>query len=194
MADRTSIQGLTARALFRQASRLVLQSPADLSAHEERVRLALELEGVEPLQGSLVDMLVACPPSAALETVLRQPAVQKRLSPVMLTTLLAQSRTGERLPRVNKLATRWCVLALPSLDVPSHALLCGADDSRAMVARYWDALLAEDKAAEQDFLAHCVISHDVLAFMLARKELGRHRTLSLDWSKAMETLQRRMIG
>lgn len=184
-----------ARILFRQAGRLVLRTPADRAVHEERIRTALDLEGVEPLQGAVVDMLVGCAPGPGLERALLDKRVQQRLAPVVLRGLLTHIKSGQPMPRVNKWATRWSVLASPSLDVPSHALLCGSDDSRTIVANTMPALLAGDTQAEEQFLAHCLSSHDVLAFMLARKELGQHRkTLSPDWEKTMEMLQQRTSG
>ncbi|RMX01699.1 hypothetical protein EBQ25_03335 [Allofranklinella schreckenbergeri] len=182
-----------ARLFFRRASRLVLQKPADRLAHEDRVKQALALDGVEPLQGALVDMLVGCASDSALSKVFLQRKVQERLSPLVLGAMLAQVSSGEPLPRVNKLATRWCVLATPSLDVSPRALLCGTDDSRTIVANAIQALLEGDVEAEMHFLDHCVSSNDVLAFMLARKELGRRgRALSPQWEEVMEALQKRI--
>ena len=48
---RNAQHGLSARQQFRQAGRRVLNAPADLALHEQRVNAALGLEGAEPLQG-----------------------------------------------------------------------------------------------------------------------------------------------
>ena len=52
---RNAQHGLSARQQFRQAGRRVLNAPADLALHEQRVNAALGLEGAEPLQGALAD-------------------------------------------------------------------------------------------------------------------------------------------
>ena len=49
---RNAQHGLSARQQFRQAGRRVLNAPADLALHEQRVNAALGLEGAEPLQGA----------------------------------------------------------------------------------------------------------------------------------------------
>lgn len=189
-------QTLSDRGRFREAGRRVLRTPEDGPTHLERARRAGALDGAEPLQGALADMLVACAPDApALEQALAEPAARGRLAPFVVEALRAQVRSGKRLPRVNTLATRWSVLAMPSLDVPPRALLCSVDDSRAVASAALAPMLAGDHAAEQAFLTHCVGANDTLAFMLARRELTRQgRAMSPAWDKAMQTLQSGVHG
>ena len=165
---------LHVRASLRAAGRRVLREPALPEAHWQRVQAALALPGSEPLQGALVDMLHACPSAAeGFEEKWRQSDVAKRLSPLTARALYQAGVTGRMLPRVNRYATRWCVLAAPALDGPRRALLGGADDSRSMADEASQAIGSGDTTKEQGFLAHCEGAHDVLAFMLARRALQR---------------------
>lgn len=182
---------LSARERFRQAGRRVLRAPHEGAVHRARIAAACALEGAEPVQGALADFWHACLPAPTLaQAVLAAPAVRERLAPFVASALLEQARSGQPLPRVTVLATRWCLLASPSLDVPSRAVLCGVDDSRAMAADAVPAMLAGDEAVEMAFLAHCVGARDVLAFMLARRALLRQgQRLTARWEAAMADLQ-----
>ncbi|MDO5625979.1 MAG: hypothetical protein Q4G71_14985 [Pseudomonadota bacterium] len=182
-------RSLSARERFRQHGRQVLRVPADAAAHEARVMAACALPGTEPVQGALADMLHACQPDAAftqlMQRLLRRPAVAERLAPFVVRAFAALADRGQRLPRVTPLATRFCVLAMPSLDVPRRALLVGVDDARAIAA-----LLAGDAAAEDAFLAHCEGAGDALAFMLVRRALAREgRALPARWDAVSAVLQ-----
>lgn len=162
------------RAAFRRAGRKVLHEPKALAPHRERVLAAIDLPGSEALQGALVDLLYACAPDpAALGALIASSEVAGRLAPHVLEALAACAAQGQRLPRVNRWATRWCVLATPSLDVPRRALLCGTDDSRAIAERTLAALREGNVEIEHEFLAHCEGTHDTLAFMLVRRDLTR---------------------
>ncbi|RRD58451.1 hypothetical protein EII20_02290 [Comamonadaceae bacterium OH2545_COT-014] len=179
------------REAFRQAGRRVLREPAVRVAHEARVAVAADLPGSEALQASLVDMLYACKPDpAALGAVLKRHGIPIRLAPFVFKALRRAVEAGERLPRVSSLATRWCLLVSPALDVPRRALLCGVDDSRALAARAEAAVRAGDTEAEQRFLDHCLGARDTLAFMLARRALARRGlALSARWAEVFAALQ-----
>lgn len=182
---------LTLRERFRQHGRHVLRVPDDAAVHEARAMLACELPGAEPLQGTLADMLHACPPNAEhVRRLLRRPAVAQRLAPFVARALLQTADSGQRLPRVTPLATRYSVLVMPSLDVPRRALLVGVDDSRSIAARAAAALLADQPGVEDEFLAHCEGAGDSLAFMLVRRALAREgKVLSERWAQVAQTLQ-----
>lgn len=185
------MQQLRARERFRLAGRHVLRTPAERAAHQLRIAAACALMGTEPLQGALADFWYGCAPAPALaSSVLAAPAVRERLSPFIGAALLAQSHSGVRLTRITTLATRWCLLVSPSLDVPSRAVLCGVDDSRAIAAAAVACIAAGSTGTETDFLAHCLGARDVLAFMLARRTLQRQGwVLDARWDQAMEQLQ-----
>lgn len=182
---------LPARDRFREAGRAVLRHPSDLRHHEARVLVACEFDGSEPLQGALADLLHACAPDAdGHGALLLRASVNERLPAHVCEALFRQVRSKARLPAANALATRWSVLASPSLDVPRRAMLCSVDDARAIAARAIPALLAGDANTEQAFLAHCEGAGDALAFMLARRALTRQgRVLSPRWDAVLELLQ-----
>ena len=183
---------LQARARYRQAGRHVLRSPGDWAAHEAHVATAGALDGTEPLQGAIVDCLHACAPAPdRLGRLLAQPLVSGRLAPPVLQTLAALARSGRRLPRITPLATRYCILASPSLDVPSRAVLCGVDDSRGIAQATIPRLLQGDAVAEEAFLQHCEGARDTLAFMLARRALTRSgRVLAQRWDAVAMLLEK----
>ena len=185
------LRTLSPRERFRQAGRDVLRVPGDRRLHEARVMAACALDGAEPVQGALADLMVAClPDDEATVRLLRRPQVAQRLAPFVARAFLRLSSQRQRLPRVSALATRFCVLAMPSLDVPKRALLVGVDDSRELAAQAIPALLAGDDEAEAAFLDHCEGAGDSLAFMLARRALSRAgRPMAPRWDEVSAALQ-----
>ena len=121
--------GATARERFREAGRRVLRQPGESSAHAERVRAAIDMDGSEPVQGALADMLSACRQDVA--GLLAEPAIGARLGPYVLEQLQAACSDTRPMGPVSTLATRWSVLVSPSMDMPRRALLSGVDDARA---------------------------------------------------------------
>lgn len=184
-------QGALMRAAFRRAGRKVLHEPAASAPHEERVKAAAAMPGNEALQGALVDMLYACSPDPSrLGALIDSGQIASRLAPHVLEALSAAAHAGQRLPRVNRWATRWCVLATPSLDVPRRALLCGTDDSRTIAARVLAAMQAGDEDVENEFLDHCEGTFDTLAFMLVRRDLTRRGIVpGPRWSQVAAVLE-----
>ena len=183
---------LPVRERFRHAGRKILRHPDDRRRHELRVLVACELDGTEPLQGALADMLHACAPNAgSAHALLSHAFVRRRLPAHVHSALLWQAQSSTCLTIANPFATRWSVLTHPSLDVPRRALLCSVDDARTMAARAIPALLAGDTDTEQAFLAHCEGAGDTLAFMMARRALTREgRVLSEHWDTVLESLLR----
>lgn len=185
--------GLNASEQFRATGRQVLRRPDAQGAHRARVTAAAALEGAEPLQGALADWFYACPAQGLAQAeALRQPAVRQGLGASIWQQFARQLRSSQALPQVNRLATRWSVLAQPSSDVPQRALLCGVDDSHGAAQAAVAAILAGDKAQEAAFLTHCLGAQDTLAFMLARRALQR-AAYALDdaWPLALQALEQR---
>lgn len=182
-----------ARARFRHAGRQVLAMPTELARHEARLDAACDLDGAEPLQGSLADMMHACDPDPALlAPLLQRQHYSNRLLPLVASALLQRALGGIQLPRSNTFATRWSVITEPSLDIPQHAMLCSVDDSREIAKRAVDAILTGEADVEADFLTHCAGSFDTLAFMLARRMLMRRGyPLSTRWDVVSRELQTR---
>ena len=183
---------LSPRERFRHAGRAVLLAPGDRARHESRVMAASEMEGAEPLQGALADLMHGClPEPQPTARLLQHPQLGQRLAPFVARQFLLLANRRERLPRVSTLATRFSVLTMPSLDVPRRALLVGVDDARELAAQAIPALLAGDDEIEAAFLAHCEGAGDSLAFMLASRALSRDsRPLSPRWSEVSMLLQR----
>lgn len=181
---------LCARVEVRRQMRTLAWRPDDLAAHLARVHAALQLDGVEPVQGALADLFGSVGPSAAA---LKGAALQ-----------LAAPRLGSRLagrfsvwvaapalPRITSLATRWSFLTSPTADVTPRVRRCSADDSRAIAAQAWVAFEQQDLPEQAQFLHHCLTCEDRLAFMLVRREILKHQaSLPSDWA----AVEARLLG
>ena len=186
-----SERDLSDRERFRQLGRRMLDKPHECDHHELRVLAACALPGFEPTQGALADMLHACEPDAArFDRLLARPEVAAHLPEYVLQAFQALVKSGERLAKATPLATRYSVIATPSLDVPKRALLVSMDDSKTIAAHAVAAVQAGDTTAEEEFLVHCRGAHDTLAFMLARRALMREgRVLGAMWEETLQVLQ-----
>ena len=191
LSETAPVSSLPARLAFRAAGRGVLRTPSDRAAHTARLQAACALAGAEAAQGALADWLHICPHQAQWQKqALQQEAVQRSLGRVVWRQFMRQLAGQQVLPRVNRLATRWSVLAQPSSDVPQRALLCGVDDSQSAAQQAVAAILVGDSVQEAAFLAHCVGAQDSLAFMLARRSLQQAGfVFSQAWQQAMRTLE-----
>ncbi len=179
------------RTAFRRAGRCVLCSPDSRPAHEARVSVALSFPGSEPVQAALVDMLHGCEAAPAEFTaLLESPEISTRLAPHVLAELRQAAHSGKKIDIVSELATRWCVLVTPAMDIPRRALLCSVDDSRTIAAEAEAAILAGNHEAEVAFLEHCEGTHDTLAFMLVRRALRQHGIeMGARWKQVSIALQ-----
>lgn len=186
-----NLEGQAVRIAFQRAGRRVLAAPEVYAHHQARIDAAMQMPGSEALQAAVVDMLHACPPEHELfAKLMASPDMTRRLPAHVHAALCAVAQSGTCLPRVTRWATRWCILATPSLEVPRRALLCGTDDSRTLAAAALCAILAGDKQAENEFLEHCEATFDTLAFMLVRRDLlKRKEPLDANWDKVAATLE-----
>ena len=187
-----SSRELSPRARFRQAGRTMLRSPGNRDLHAYRVLAACHLDGAEPLQGAITDLLFYCSPDLDANLhLLRRSELIGRLAPFVTKQFVSAVELEQRLPRVTSLATRFSILAMPSLDVPRRAMLCGIDDSHELAAQAIPALLAGDTEAEETFLTHCEGAGDSLAFMLASRAMSRANfPISARWSQVSQKLQK----
>ena len=181
---------LSDRERFRLLGRQVLDKPDDADRHELRVLAGCALTGTEPVQGAMADMLHVCEPNAErFGRLLERPEVVSHLPAYVLQAFRALVASGERLSKASPLATRYSIIATPSLDVPKRALLVSVDDSASLARRVVDAVQIGDTAAEEEFLAHCRGAHDTLAFMLARRALmSEGRVLGQMWEDTLLAL------
>jgi len=155
---------------LREFARQLMREPANVTVHRQRLAMALQMPGVEPVQGALADLFVAV---GADEQALKRQAwanVRLRLAPHVARWFEAQI-DQPALSRITPLATRWSVLARPSADISTRARRCSSDDSRTLAAAVLVAVAQADRAGQQAFLHHCVTCQDKLAFMLARRAL-----------------------
>lgn len=179
-----------ARLSLRRQARRLLRDPRDAQAHLERLRWALALPGSEPVQGALADVYVAL--DETFGPLKRQALrlARERLAAHVARSFEAQVE-GAALARITPLATRWSVLARPSANMTTRARRCSVDDSRSLAAAAVAAFEAQDRAAQQAFLEHCVTCHDNLAFMLARRALLRAgAVLPPEWEAVSQQLER----
>ena len=143
------------RERFRLLGRKMLDKPDDADRHELRVLAGCALAGTEPVQGALADMLHACEPNAErFGRLLERPEVVSHLPAYVLQGFQALVKSGERIAKASPLATRYSVLATPSLDVPKRALLVSVDDSRTLAQRAVDAVVLDDRFFLYDFGAN----------------------------------------
>ncbi|SFB80785.1 hypothetical protein SAMN05216344_103233 [Polaromonas sp. OV174] len=180
---------LSGRSEFRRRTRALLKHQGDAALHLARLHAALQLDGVEPVQGALADLFGSFDESAAA---LKAQALQ-------LATPRLGARNARRfqawvaakaLPRITPLATRWSLFTRASADVSTRARRCGADDSRAMAAQALRAWEQQELVAQEQFLHYCLSCQDRLAFMLVRREiLKRQRTLPAGWAAVEMALQ-----
>ena len=194
-----ALSHLSARERYRLAGRQLIRNRADSVLHQARVQSACEIEGAEPLQGALADMLHAGVADDQSESgvakLLSDSSLYNRLAPHIAGELMKRSKSGMGLPRITPLATRWSVLVSPSLDVPARALLCGVDDSRSLATRVVVDVLAGSASAEDAFLLHCEGAGDSMAFMLARRALQRAgHEFSDRWEMVSVALQKEIIA
>ena len=171
-----------ARQAMRQQARHLLRQPSDVGAHMARLNAARELTGAEPAQGALADLFsrFGAPDEALKRTALQ--LARARLSAHAVRWFEAQAAQAA-LPTINPLATRWSVLTHPCVDISTRARRCSVDDSRLLAEQAVRAFERADPSAQNEFLHHCVICHDNLAFMLARRALLKTgMSLPADWA------------
>lgn len=183
-----------ARVRFRRLGREIVLARDSLALHRCRLRLALELPGAEPTQGALADLLHGC-----VEAMPEQRQAAFDLAVRRLPTHTAAEFQAHALrpvfPACSRLATRWSVLVQASLDIPARSLHCSSDDSRQLALAAVAAWQAGDEASQSEFLDHCCVCGDTLAFMLARRFiLRRAPTLPPRWAALCTALQTRRLS
>jgi hypothetical protein len=174
---------------FRQQSRSMVLDPRQPEVHLARVKAALLLAGTEPVQGALADMFIQLGPQHAEHKNRAYQAGKSRL--VQRISLLFESLVAANpLPTITPLATRWSLLAIPTADVPARGRRCSLDDSRTLALQALQSFVADDAAAQQAFLDHCVTCHDKMAFMLARRAVLKHiPRLPDSWQRVCDKLE-----
>jgi hypothetical protein len=177
------------RQRFRQLGREVMVQRGSLALHRARIRVGLALPGAEPLQGALADLLFDCHARSSLDKQAALDLAQGRL-PEHTLAAFGPHVQGLRLPACSRLATRWSVLVSTSMDIPLRTLRNSSDDSRQLAQAAAQAWQVGDEATELAFLDHCLVCHDTLAFMLARRLMLRQQgVLPPRWAAVCTQLQ-----
>lgn len=167
---------------FRHYSRAVLRAPSTTAYHKERINLAKKLDESEPLQGALSDYFFGCWYDIPLIHPEFVHDFEARLSTQALQIIHDCLTKKYFLQKNNLLATRWSVITTPTLDVASHKLRTSSDDATRIAQNLTDAIiLAHQKGEhskvaqlEDEFFEHCLVCHDLVAFMKAWFALGKH--------------------
>jgi hypothetical protein len=159
---------LSARFSLRAQARHLIGHPQDSLAHAARVDAALQIEGTEAVQGALADMFAQLDKSHADVKRIAYEACQHRLS-ARISLAFEGLIEKNQIPLINKLATRWSLLSIPSADIPTRVRRCSLDASRVLAAAGFHAFETRDEEAQNAFLEHCMTCHDKMAFMLARR-------------------------
>lgn len=160
------------RAQFRASSRVVYVRPRDYALHCARLHAALALPGTEPIQGALADLFFGCRDELAARKNDAMEIVGDRLSSAYRRRFEPYVLVND-FPVSSRMATRWSVLVRPSIEIPRREMRCSSDDSRALAQAAVRAWRDGDHTAQEEFLQHCWICRDALAFMLARREILR---------------------
>lgn len=156
------------RQSFRACGRKVVLDPQNVVLHVERLNVAQDLPGQEPLQGALADFFFGCQVAEGSEKRRVFEAVRSRLSAAVGRRFESYLDSAP-FPSCTEMATRWSVLVCTSLDLPRRVVRCSTDDSRQLVSDALDAWRRGDEAAQATFLEHCRVCQDTLAFMLVRR-------------------------
>lgn len=188
-SDTKTEMAASARRRFRLCSRHVCVSPHDYGLHAERLHAALAVPDAEPTQGALADLFYGSTAASADFKRKALDLVRERL-PAPYQQWFEPYVSARPFPDCSPLATRWSVLVRPSLDVPRRELRCSADDSRAMAHAATSAWRRDDRVAQDEFLRHCFVCLDNLAFMLARRSILKDvGVLPANWVDVYRHLQ-----
>lgn len=162
------------RRQFRYYTRCVAQSPSEVHYHQKRLQIASRFDESEPLQGALADYFFAHWYNLAGEGRLTAEEYSAKLPTHIAEQFLAYINSGEYLPIITTLATRYSVLTVPSMNVPKHKMYVGKDDAKRIAdtlkATLMEAKESGDKekikTAEDEYLAHCLACQDKMGFMM----------------------------
>lgn len=158
------------RKQFRYYTRLVKLHPADSHYHQKRLWLSAKLSQSEMVQGALADYFFGCWYELAQSGKAMLDEARAHLPAHRVQLFERYMGTGQYLPPISVLATRFSVLVLPSMNVASHHLYINKEDALALSKKVGEQLLqstnAEEKKHLQDeYLRHCLACHDRMGFM-----------------------------
>lgn len=188
---------LSLRRQFRYYSRCVAYAPNNDYFHKKRIQIANRFVQSEPLQGALADYFFANWYNVSNEGRQLLDSVSANLPTHIAQDFLGFVNTGEHLPSISTLATRYSVLVLPSLNVPTYKLYVGKDDAKQIAETLKKTLLAAQEVgdigkmaiAEQEYLAHCLACQDKMGFMMTWFALSKMSwTFNEKWEACRKAL------
>jgi hypothetical protein len=172
---------MAVREQYRRMSRRVLNAPTMTRYHKDRIHSAMQFFESEPLQGALADYFFGCWYDVAYHGQEILDEAKERLSVPIYQAFLNCVQKKDYIWAISPLATRWSVLVMPSLDVPTHKLRTSSDHAWYVADNIIATLLKarEDNSptliqTEDDFLEHCIACADRMAFMMVWFRLNKH--------------------
>lgn len=178
------------RRQFRFFSRAVYQSPSLYQFHQKRLRAGAGLGRQEPLQGALADLFFACWYDMAVMGPEIMSEYGEKLPAHIQDEFWRYVNTGEHLPKVSPLATRFSVLVSPSMQVPAHQIYLGRDDAKSIAKQITQTLVLARQTNDdglvaettQAYLAHCMACKDLMGFMMTWFALSKESwVFDKDW-------------
>ncbi|MDO4897472.1 MAG: hypothetical protein Q3971_08940 [Moraxella sp.] len=188
---------LLVREQYRRMSRRILGSPTLATYHKERIRTAMSFFESEPLQGALADYFYGCWYDVPHDGQQILDEAKERLSTPIYQAFLNCIHKKNYIWDISPLATRWSVLVVPSLDVPTHKLRTSSDNAWYVADNIITSLLKakEDDnplltQMEDDFLEHCIACADRMAFMVVWFRLNKENwQFDTRWANCRKLLE-----
>lgn len=172
---------MAARRVYRLYSRKIFIAPNNRHFHEQRINAALLLNEKEPLQGAVADFFYGCWYDIPYDVTNMFTRLQGRMLPHIEQGFRDCIDKKSYIQKNSMLATRWSVLVSPSLNEQTQRLRISSDDAKEIAKDITnDLMLARDnqdwdtiEQIENEFFAHCIARHDLLAFSLVWFRLGK---------------------
>lgn len=168
------------RQAYRRLSRRVLTSPTQKNYHLDRIRIALKFSENEPLQAALADYFFGCWYDIPFEGQSILDETKERLSDSVYQSFFKCLNKQDYISTISLLANRWSVLITPSLDVPIHQIRTSSDNAWHVADDITELLIKarnnnnpELAQIEDEFLEHCLVCKDRMAFMLVWFRLNK---------------------
>lgn len=142
--------------------------------HRQRLKIAKNLSQTEPLQGAMADYFFACWYDMDSYGKLFLQEVADILPKYVTDAFLCYVGTGEYMPQIATLATRYSVLITPSMNAPHHKRYVGKDDAKQIAQVVSSDLLHaknnDDHIAiaqiQSEYFEHCLACKDKMGFMV----------------------------
>lgn len=188
------------RRQYRYYTRLVKSLPNHSYYHQKRIKIAKLLTQTEPLQGAMADYFFACWYDMRFEGKRLMEDMADILPKHILDGFLGYIGTGDYLPKITPLATRFSVLVSPSMNVPKYKLYVGKDDAKQLSLQVSQSLIDAKKSGQDalieeiqaQYFRHCLACQDKIGFMLTWFALAKNEWVFDDeWIACKKQLEKR---